>query len=181
MGAIVSGVTTEGYRYIDNELTWAPTALVSYTVDSTFEAVLSLNDSNNSQFGPGIYLDYDTVSFANSLPEPYFSKQTPWSAPWKKNFAGGSTAPELIQANQTYTIRFASEQPGQAAQDNAELLITHSKAECWLPVGCTSGAYCYIHDSLFSLEPIPGRIDWQPVSRRCGEWVAWFLPYIRGQ
>ncbi|MCE7980330.1 MAG: hypothetical protein DYG89_04000 [Caldilinea sp. CFX5] len=138
--------------------------------------MLTLNDSNDSKFGPGIYLDYNTVSFANSLPEPYFSKRAPWSAGWKKIFIGGSTAPELIQPNQTYTIRFASSKPGQANQDNAELTITFDKSTCWL--FCSSGAYCHIHDGLFSLEPIPGRIDWRPEPKRCDTWKPIWIPWV---
>lgn len=166
----------DNQRYIQHELRWEPTALISYTAETTFQATLTLNNSDDSKFGPGTYLDYDTTDFEGTLPERYFSKEAPWHATWRKVFTGGSTAPDLIQSNQTYIIRFLSSKPGQANQDNAELTITFDKSTCWL--FCSSGAYCHIHDGLFSLEPIPGSIDWQPDSDRCAEWQPIWIPWV---
>lgn len=168
--------TDQNQRYIRHELTWEPTALVSYTVDSTFETTLILNDSNDSKFGPGIFLDMGTTFYSGNLPEKYFNHYGPLLAPYQKFFIGGSTAPEQLLPNHLYTISFISTKPGRAAQDNAELTISFSNEECWL--FCSSGAYCHIHDGLFSLEPIPGRIDWQPNAERCGEWQPIWIPWV---
>lgn len=129
--------------------------------------------------GPGIYLDMATVFYDNNLPDAFSNHTEPLLNPYKKLFIGGSHAPHQIVGNTPYHVTFLSTQPGQADQDNAELTLTHSKTDCWLPFGCTSGAYCNIHDSLFGLEPIPGRIDWQPAPARCSEWSSWFLPLLK--
>lgn len=174
----MSGLTAGTQRrYIRHDLSWAPTALVSFTAQSTFELKLTLNDSNDSALGPGIYLDMDTVAFDSNLPEAYGDWYTPLFSPYEKIFISGSNAPETLIANQLYFVQFTSLKPGQAAQDNAELTITHTQSDCWL--FCNSGAYCHIHDNPFSLQPIPGRVDWTPIADRCSEWSRWFLPLLR--
>lgn len=119
----------------------------------------------------------NSVIYDNNLPAHYSSHYAPLLSPYQKIFIGGSNAPAQVVANQQYHVSFLSPKPGPAAQDNAELTISHSKEECWL--FCSSGAYCHIHTSPFSLTPIPGRIDWAPVAQRCAEWSHWFLPLLR--
>lgn len=171
-----------GLRYIRHELTWEPTALISYTApitNTTFEIHLILNDSTDSKFGPGIWLDMATTTYNSDLPANYADWYTPWHSLYEKHFIGGSTAPQQLQPNRLYYLQYTSDKPGQATQDNAELSITYSREQCWIL--CTSGDYCNIHESRFGLEPIPGRIAWQPAPARCFTWQDLFLPWIVGR
>jgi len=177
VGSLLSGADDDNQRYIRHDLTWEPTALVSYTVDSTFEIKLILNDSNNSALGPGIYLDIDNIVFNSNLPSPFGNWYAPLLSPYEKIFIARSYAPATLIPNQKYFAQFTSLQPGKADQDNGELTINHTKNECWIL--CSSGAYCYIHDKPFGIAPIPGRIDWIPAPNRCTEWGYSFLPFLR--
>lgn len=148
--------------------------MVSYTAESTVELLLTLNNSNDSSLGPGVYLDLDSLAFASNLPGWYAYDDSSFLVPYEKWLVSGSDAPDQVQPNVSYYIQFVA-QPGQAAQDNAELTLTFTQAECW-PL-CASGVYCHIHSTRFGLAPIPGAIPWQAEPSRCYPWRQLFLPW----
>lgn len=182
-GRLASGEDQDGGRYITNYLTWTSDSLRAFDAYSAFYVDLVLNDSTASKYGPGVYVDLDTVEIVNTLPAPYTHSRFS-IFPYEKRFAIGSLSPISITGLVEYKIELISGLPGNAAQDNAEMWIVH--AVKWSE-GCGSSwcvlwdrAGCTIHDQPWGVEPIPGTFPWpQPPPAKCTDSKLVFLPVAR--
>lgn len=178
----MSGEDSTG-RYITNYLTWTSDSLNKFDASSAFYVDLVLNNSTDSKHGPGTYVDIATAQINSTLPAFYTHSRFS-IFPYRKRFAVGSLSPTLITGLVEYRIEITSEEPGDAAQDNAEMWIVHALK--WLE-GCGSSwcvlwdrAGCTIHEQPWGVEPIPGTFPWaQPAPAKCSDNKLVFLPVVR--
>jgi hypothetical protein len=165
-----------------NYLTWTSDSLSKFDAYSAFYADLVLNDSTDSKYGAGTYINVSTAQISSTLPGFYIHSRFSLF-PYEKRFAIGSLTPTAIRGLTEYRIQITSEEPGQAAQDNAEMWIVHA-VKLW--DGCDaawcvlrSRAGCTIHDQPWGVEPIPGTFPWaQPAPAKCSDNKLVFLPVV---
>jgi len=154
-------------------LRWDDTATVHLLYDLRIS--LFLNDSDDSQYGPGVFLDACATLVvrtpcappATNLPGEWRMVSRIGDFGFHKRYGIILDEPELIQAGETYLITWRTA-PGVAATDNAQMEFNTS----WV-------GRCWLSGTEWPVDPLPGTQQFVPADYvDClTTWI--FLPGIK--
>lgn len=158
-----------GERYIQNEMYWDTATRVSgFGPNSTYEHDFFLNDSDNSQYGPGIYLTeaegwngIPSVSYwSSNLPRPYLDTRL-GDPGYVKAFTIGSADAGSIE-HMVWYRNYIRAQPGTADIDNGYLQaqLGHRTPSSCYSTWCVFGDQIENIYSPYDVDPIPGDFFW---------------------
>lgn len=143
---------------------------------------LTLNDSDNSSLGPGVYFDISKLLFVKTnLPLNKLTIKT-YASHIEQHIQ--ITASDLTAITSTVAssilLSFA---PGTAAQDNANLSFSLQRQYCIIIIGCFTNITlrnCNLFDQPWQVAPIPGTFSYsQPPAENCYDGGLAWLPGIQ--
>lgn len=159
--------------------------------NQSYSHILFLNDSHNSQYGPGIFLDRaESLLTIPAFPPSINIPEDDWFVQARAGdvtnhirFGVTFTQPDLFDSDTNYRITWETP-PGDADMDNGDIQVALGHkltSSCNLRICIGTSITCFANAEEYGLDPIPGSHTFTKPFHRCLDFniFRWFLPLLR--